>query len=56
VPLSEAVDVFEVIQLEVTRTPGATTSTQLPKLLKLAKLSFSALAATVIAPGTLAGE
>jgi hypothetical protein len=56
VPLSNAVAVVEVNQVEVMFTPGATISTQLPKLLKLAKPSVIELAATVIAPGVRAGE
>ena len=44
------------IQAEVTETPGATMSTQEPKLLKVAKRSLISLAAIVKAPGVLAGD
>ncbi len=56
--MPEIVFVAEVLvcQAEVIATPGAIMSTQLPILLKDAIESLLALAATVMAPGTLAGE
>jgi hypothetical protein len=56
VPLRTAVPVLLVNQVDAMFTPGAIRSTQPPKLLKLANPSVTELAATVIAPGVLAGE
>src|SRR4051812_49679814 len=55
VPLSVAVIVALPIQSDLTSTPGATRSTQLPKFEKSANPSVLLLAAAVIAAGTSAG-
>ena len=56
--MPEIVFIAEVLvcQAEVIPTPGAMMSTQLPILLKDAIKSLLPLAATVTAPGTLAGD
>src|SRR3954463_13651430 len=55
VPFSVAVAVALPIQSDLTLTPGATRSTQLPKFEKSANPSALLLAATVMAEGTSAG-
>jgi hypothetical protein len=56
VPESTAAAVFEVFHAEVILTPGASTSTTLPKFEKDAQPSLFDVAPTVIACATRAGE
>src|SRR5687767_3157460 len=56
VPLMAAVAVSPECPAPGTSTPGAMMSTQRPRLLNDAMLSFLSLAATVTAPGTRAGD
>jgi hypothetical protein len=56
VPLMVRIAELLVCHAEVILVPGAKILTQEPKLEKLERLSLLAVAATVIAEGTLAGE
>ena len=56
VPLMVLVAVLDEFQAEVMELPGANTSTQEPRLEKLARLSVLVVAPTVMAVGARAGE